>query len=71
MARSLREQLHDAWSASGLTLGELLQRAGFEFDETSLGRKLSGAQSMRIEEAEKIANALRVKITAGREARAS
>ena len=71
MARSLREQLRDAWSASGLTLRELLLLAGLDMDETSLGRKLSGAQSMRLEEGEALANALRVRISAGREARAS
>lgn len=71
MARTLREQLHDAWTASGLTLREVLLLSGLEMDETSLGRKLGGSQSLRTEEAEAIANALRVRIIAGREARAS
>lgn len=71
MARTLREQLRDAWADSKLTLGDLLLLSGLEMDETSLGRKLSGQQSLRVEEAEALASALKIKISSGREARAS
>jgi len=73
MARTLREQLLDAWEASGLTLGQLLTLSGLDMDETSLSRKLRGSerQSLRTDEAEALATALRVRISAGREARAS
>lgn len=71
MARTLHQQLHDAWEASNLTLRELLLISGLEMDETSLGRKLDGKQALRTSEAEILAHALKVKITTGREARAS
>lgn len=69
MKKTIRQQLHAAWEASGLTMGELLKRAKLDMDETSLGRKLDGKQSLRIEEAEAIARALKIALRA--EARAS
>ena len=55
---SVREQLLAAFEASGLKLAELRKLAGLDMDETSLGRKLRGFQSLRTEEADRIAAAL-------------
>jgi len=69
-ATSLREQLRAAWLASGLTMADLVRRSGLRVDACSLSRKLSGAQSLRTEEAEALARALGVLVVAG-EVRAS
>lgn len=69
--KTLAQQLHEAWIESGLTLAALIEKSGLALDEPNLSRKLRGKQKMRTEEAEALAHALRVEITAGREARAS
>lgn len=68
---SLREKLHAAWKASGMTLGQLLVLSGLQMTEVSLGRKLGGKQTLRIEEGESIATALGVTASVGRGRRAS
>jgi hypothetical protein len=64
MGRSrMREQIRSAWVRSGLTLPDLLRLAGLEIDSTSLGRKLSGKQMLRLDEAEALARALKTTIS--------
>jgi hypothetical protein len=68
--RSLRLQLREAYEAAhqseGLTLIELIGKAGLECSESSLYRKLFEEQTLRSDEVEKLAKALRVEVTAGR-----
>ena len=66
MARSIQDQLNDAFTRSDLTLGELLRLTGLECSEDSLSRKLRSKQSLRTSEAEAIAKALRIEVTAGK-----
>lgn len=68
---SLREKLHAAWKASGMTLKQLLVLTGLRMSEVSLGRKLGGHQTLRIGEAEVLAVALGVTASVGRGRRAS
>jgi hypothetical protein len=69
VAKSLREQLREAFDASGLTIVQLRSLAGLGCDGSSLSRKLSGHQSLRDFEIEALALALRVRISTGRSAR--
>lgn len=66
MARSLRKQLLDAYNKSGMTLGELRRLANLECSEDSVSRKLRGGQSLRAQEIEAMASALRVEVSTGR-----
>lgn len=66
MARSLRKQLLDAYNKSGMTLGELRRLADLDCSEDSVSRKLRGTQSLRAQEIEAMAKALRVEVTTGR-----
>lgn len=50
-APDLRTQLRDAWIRSGLSLAELAEKAGLKCSSFSLGRKLSGEQTLRLDEA--------------------
>ena len=50
-ARDLRTQLRDAWIGSGLSLGELATKSGIKCTSFSLGRKLAGEQTLRLDEA--------------------
>lgn len=77
MARSIQEQLFNAWDGSGRTLldvaaaaKERAERAGrqLDLDEPSLSRKLRGKQTLRTWEAEILAAVLGIKISAGRAA---
>ncbi len=68
MARTIQRQLLDAFEGSNMTLGELLRLSALRCSEDSLSRKLRGRQSLRAPEIERLANALRVEVTAGRAA---
>lgn len=63
----------DAFAArkarEGMTLDDLLLLSRLTCSADSLGRKLRGEQALRVTEAEKLAKALNVIITAGREVR--
>jgi ribosome-binding protein aMBF1 (putative translation factor) len=52
------DQIRVAFEASGLSIPELLERAGLEMNRSSLGRKLSGELEMWTWEAEALAKAL-------------
>lgn len=67
----IQGQLRKAWETSGLTLEKLLELAGFEMTTVSLNRKLNGQQILTAAEAETLAHVLQIRISAGREARAS
>lgn len=71
MAKPLHEQLSDAWRASGLTLEHIIRLAELAMGKATLSKKLAGLTPLKTSEAEAIANVLRVRIIAGREARAS
>lgn len=71
MAKPLHEQLNDAWRESGLTLEQLITLAKLKMGVPALSKKLAGHSPLRTREAEAIANALHVRITAGREGRAA
>jgi hypothetical protein len=47
----LRTQLRDAWLSSGLSLAELATKSKVGCSSFSLGRKLSGEQTLRLDEA--------------------
>lgn len=47
----LRTQIREAWLSSGLSLAELAAQAGLECSSFSLGRKLAGEQTLRLDEA--------------------
>ena len=68
MAKSLREQLREAFTASGLTIGQLRALAGLDCDNSSLHRKLHGNQALRDVEIEALAKALRVRVSTGKRA---
>lgn len=53
-------QLREAWTASGLSLPEILQRAGLDYGADNLSRKLAGKQVLSTSDAEAIADALGV-----------
>lgn len=69
--KTIAQQLRVAWEDSGLTLEILLlecrRRAPeiFDFDFTSLSRKLSGKQIMTTSEAEVLARVLDARISSG------
>ena len=69
MAKSIQQQLADAFEQRGLTLLELKRLADLECSPDSLSRKLRGLQSLRSTEVEAIAKALRVEVTAGKAAK--
>jgi transcriptional regulator with XRE-family HTH domain len=69
--KPIAEQLREAFEASGWSVRELLDKSGLSIDRSSLSRKLSGQLRTKTEEAEAIARALGVLVTAGRSARAS
>lgn len=68
MAKTLRQQLREAFDASGMTMTQLRTLSGLDVDESSLGRKLNGHQSLRDFEIEAFARALRVRVSTGRRA---
>jgi len=70
MARSLQEQLLDAYNESGMTFGDLRRLANLACSEDSVSRKLRGEQSLRSYEIEAMARALRVKVSTGRSKKA-
>lgn len=57
----LHEQVARAFALTGWTVEELLEKSGFDFDRTQLGRKLSGKAPMRTEEAEVLIDTIRKK----------
>lgn len=59
----LRTQLREAWQRSGKSLPELVKEAGLECSADSLSRKLSGNQTLRLDEAAALAKTLGLKIT--------
>lgn len=71
MARTtIQRQLLDAYNArvkrDGLTLDQLLRLADLACSPDSLSRKLRGKQAMRTGEAEKLAVALSIEVSAGK-----
>jgi hypothetical protein len=66
VAKTIQQQLSDAFGESGLTLLELKRLADLKCSPDSLSRKLRGRQSLRSGEIEKLAKALRVQVTAGK-----
>lgn len=67
----LREQLREAWQSSGKSLPELVQAAGLDCTADSLSRKLSGNQSLRLDEACALVKALGKQLTITRRKRAA
>lgn len=61
----LRQQLIDAFTASGLTLVDLVKLSGLDCSESTMSRKFSGEQPLRAEEIEALARALRVEVVTG------
>lgn len=68
MARTIDQQLLDAFRERGITLGALRKLADLKCSEDSVSRKLRGTQVLFTREAEAMAKALRVRVTFGREA---
>lgn len=70
MALTIQQQLLNAYTdrkeRQGLTLDELLRLSALDCSPDSLSRKLRGEQSLRSWEIEKLATALRVRVTAGK-----
>ena len=66
MAKTIQQQLADAFEDRGLTLLELKRLAALDCSPDSLSRKLRGLQSLRSTEIEAIAKALRVQVTTGK-----
>lgn len=75
MAKSIQEQLHDAYKAKveseGMTLLELKRLADLKCSADSLSRKLRGTQSLRSPEIEALARALRVQVVTGKDIKAA
>lgn len=71
MAKPLHGQLNDAWRASALTLDQLITLAKLKMGKATLSKKLAGHLPLKTHEAESLAAVLRVRISTGREARAS
>lgn len=59
----LAAQLREAWIGSGLTLPQLVERAGLPYGADNLSRKLAGKQVLDTRDAEAIADALGVTLT--------
>lgn len=45
--QSIADQVRAAWKASGLTIGELLERSGLEMDRSNLQRRLSNGEGKK------------------------
>lgn len=56
--KTIREQLLQAFLATGWTYDQLLSKCGLEVDVTSLFRKMKGEQTLSTTEAESLAIAL-------------
>jgi hypothetical protein len=69
VAKTIREQLHDAWLASGMTQEQLIAKCKLPFTQSGLSRRFSGATPLSTDEAEALARALRIVVTTSREAR--
>lgn len=54
----LREQLRQEWIRSGLSLPELIKKSGIDCSVESMSRKLSGQQTLRLDEAVSLVRAL-------------
>lgn len=67
----IREQIREAARRSAKTLPQLVEAAGLDCSSYSLGRKLNGKQSLRLDEAAAIAQALGRPLTLGRRRRAA
>lgn len=52
------ERLREAWERSGLTLGQLRDRAGLKLSRPSICRKLGGKQALLADEEKAFARAL-------------
>ncbi len=61
----LRQQIVDAFRASGLTLADLILRSGLQCSEATMSRKMGGTQTLRAEEVEALARALCVQVVTG------
>ena len=68
---TIREQLRRAFDTSGLTMTQLRTLSKLDVDESGLGRKLNGKQSLRSEEIDALAFALGVQVSVGRDRKAS
>lgn len=64
-AAGFRQQLSEAFDASGLTLLDLIRRSGLECSVSTMSRKLNGEQTLRDTEIEALARALCVEVVAG------
>lgn len=56
--KSIAAQIHAAMEAKGWSVPRLLQESGLTCDRSSLQRKLTGAQKLSTEEAERLAEVL-------------
>lgn len=65
------EQLLRAWEESGLTLVQIIERAGLSMTCSSLSRKLRGEQVLTVREAKSLADLFGVQITIGKRKRAA
>ena len=75
MAKSIQEQLLDAYEGKveteGMTLLELKRLADLPCSADSLSRKLRGKQSLRSNEIEALARALRIQVITGKDIKAA
>jgi hypothetical protein len=68
VARTLAEQIRDAYEASTLTLDEIKERSGLDIDRASLSRKLRVKQKLWTDECEALAKVFKVVVSAGKRA---
>lgn len=60
--KSIREQLHDRWRQSDLTLEQIIDAADLGIVPSSLSRQMSGRVPMPLDTAETIARVLGIKL---------
>lgn len=68
---SADEQLLHVVESSGLTLDEVIRRAGLPITKASLSRKLRGQQVFSLDEADAVAGVFDRKVTIGRRRKAA